>query len=190
MKPEEFVALVRETFAFLEREYGFSFSWTDGYCVHFNSPNVFVSVMYDATRSYELSVDIGQVGTAGHPFELWTILRAAGRGELLEAKTAISSQASDLPQHLERLASLFKQYASNLFTGDTHLFKALGQQRDADDAAYALETILSRARQKAEKNWKQKEYGEVVKQLELLEIHLSPSEKKMLDIARKRSQSN
>lgn len=154
--------------------------------VRFDSPTVFVTVVYDAIRSYELGVQIGQVGAAGHPFELWTILRLAGQGELPEAKSVIHSRASDLQKNLERLAILFRQYASNLLIGDIELFRAVGRQRDADDDAYALKTALSYARQNAEKAWKQGRYEEVVKELEPVADHLSPSEQKMLAIARKR----
>lgn len=190
MKPEEFVSLAREAFAFLEREHSFTFSWEGGYIVRFDSPRVFVTVVYDATRSWELGVQVGlQVGIEygiERPFELWTTLRAMGQAELPEAKSVIRSRASELPQNLERLAGLLRQYATNLLTGDIELFRLVGQQQDADNAAYALKTALSYARQNAEKAWKQRRYREVVRELESVEDHLSPAERKMLTIARKR----
>lgn len=190
MKPEEFASLVREVFAFLEREYAFAFSWRSGYMVRFDSPRVFVTVVYDATRSYELGVEIGlRAGIEWNierPFELWTILRSVGQSELFEAKSAVQSRPSDLRKNLEKLADLVRQHASALLIGDIEAFRTLGRQWDADCAAYALETALRYARQNAEKAWKQGKYQEVVKELEPVADHLSPAEQKMLAIARKR----
>lgn len=102
MKPEEFVASVRNVFSFLEQDYDFSFSWESGYIVRYDSSRVFITVIYDATRSYELGFQIGlRTGTIGHPFEIWTILRAVGQGELHEAKAVIRARSSDLMKYLE-----------------------------------------------------------------------------------------
>jgi len=189
MKPEEFVLLVQNTFAFLERECDFTFSWRGGFIVRFNSPRVFVTVVYDATRSYELGVQMGlQAGIeydVERPFEIWEMLRVVGQGELPEAKSVIQSRTSDLRKHLETLADLVRHYASTLLTGDLHLFRELGRQRDADTAAYALKTALSYARRNAEKAWKQERYEAVVEELESVLDRLSPSEHKMLAIARR-----
>lgn len=193
MTPADFAAMARESFGFLEQR-SFVYSWDGGYRVRFDSPTVFVGVVYDATRSCELGVEIGlQAGieyNVERPFEIWEILRSLGRGELPEAKSVIQSRASGLQKYLGRLSDLVRQYASGLLTGDIELFRALGRQRDADSAAYALRTALSYARQNAEKAWKQGKYQEVVEELEPVADHLSPAEQKMLAIARKRIQSH
>ena len=56
-----FVSLVRNSFDFLISQYGFSVTQEDEYLVRFESNEVFLTVRYDAKRSYEIDLEVGQL---------------------------------------------------------------------------------------------------------------------------------
>lgn len=193
MTSADFAAMASEVFGFLEQR-SFTYSWSGGYRVRFDSPVVFAVVVYDATRSYELGIEIGLQAGISHsverPFMISEMLRAAGRSDLGEATALIQAQAGEVRNRLEWLAGLLREHGSAFLCGDRALFEALDKQRDADCRAYAMRAELAKATREAGQAWQQGNYDEVVKQLEPLAAYLPASQQKRLEIARKRSQSN
>lgn len=189
MSPANFASTVHDVFGFLV-EHSFVDSWKGGYCVRFDSPKVFVSVVYDATRSYELGIEIGlQVGishSVERPFTISEICRATGHPDLGEATALVQARPSEVRERLLWLAGLLREHGAALLEGDRVWFGALDRQRDADCNAYAAQTKLAQATREALKAWQQGKYGEVVRKLEPVEEYLPASEQKRLEIARKR----
>lgn len=193
MTPADFAVMAREGFGFLEQR-SFTYSWNGGYCVRFDSSTVFVSVVYDATRSYELGLELGlQVGVSHdveRPFMISEMLRVAGYPDLGEAASLVQARADAVRSKLEWLGGLLREHGSGFLDGDQVLFEALDEQRDNDCRAYAMRTELANATQEAGRAWREGQYDEVVQRLDPLEKYLSASEQERLKIARKRSQSN
>lgn len=192
MNPADFASMVRQVFGFLVAR-SFVDSWKGGYRVRFDSPTVFVSVMYDATRSYELGIEIGLKAGISHPverpFTISEMLRAVGQSDLGEAATLVQARPNEVRERLVWLSGLLCEYGVALLDGDRAWFEALDRQRDADCNAYAMQTNLARATREALKAWQQGNYNEVVQKLEPVEKNLPTSEQKRLEIARKRSKA-
>ena len=184
--------MVQELFGFL-KEQAFIYSCNDKYCIaRFDSPEVFVSVSYDANNSHELSVGIGLQADISNStessFTISQMLRVANHSDLGEAAVLIQASNDDKARSkLEWLASLLEEHGTGFLNGDRDLFEALNNQGNEDCRAFALRTELDNAVQKAAKAWQQKKYDEVVMQLEPLLEHLPKSEQKRLEIARTRS---
>lgn len=192
MTSHDFATMARDVFGFLEQR-SFAFSWNGGYGVRFHTSMVCVDVHYDATRSDELEVMIGLMAGVSHEvkrrFMISEMLRVTGHPDLGKATRFVQCRADEVRSRLEWLAGLLREHCSRLLDGDLALFEALDEQQDADCRDYAMRRELARATREAGQAWQQRNYGDVVRQLEPLARYLPPAEKMRLEIARKRSHS-
>jgi len=190
MNASHFADLVKNCFGFLE-DLSFAYTWDGGFSVRFNSSTVFVAVVYDATRSYELRIEIGlQAGIVRpieRPFSVSELLRVAGRPDLAEATSLIQARPDEVGDRLEWLANVLSKHGQEFLNGELEVFNALDEQREADCRAYAARSEVLYAKREAAKAWNEKNYGEVVRQLDPIKEYLAASEQKRLEIARRRS---
>ncbi len=55
-----FTNLIKKEFNFLEENYDFTYEIIDDSHVRYENNEIFIRVMYDARRSFELALDLGQ----------------------------------------------------------------------------------------------------------------------------------
>src|SRR5262245_53141555 len=110
-----FAKITSESFGFLESAFNFrcvNFSET---IVRWESSAVFVEVWYDAHRSYEVGLDIGQLRTGsaqiGPPYSLGEVLGVAGF-KLTDRPFFQTSSEEKLKQALEQMARLLIQHGT------------------------------------------------------------------------------
>ncbi len=185
-----FTDSVKEAFHFLEQEYGFRCTETSPWLVSYESADVFVRVVFDGTRSYELSCSIGRndnfYGSRDVPHDLGEVVRSKGVASQ-DAHAAFQVTTSEsLKKFVAVLAGLLKQHGQDLLTGDDTAFTKVSAFRDADCAEYAVQAELAQMRSLLEAAWREKDYTRVVELLSPLDEKLSGSERKKLNFARRR----
>jgi hypothetical protein len=181
--------LASRSFGFLETSHGFRSVLSTETIVRWETNQVFVQVQYDAHRSYEVGLEIGQLRcdamTLGPPFSLSEMLGVAGFA-LAKRPFFQTSTEERLMLALEQMARLLVRYGAKLLQNDDEAFAALGRQRDEDCDAYAEEKSLKSMREAAEKAWHDHDYKTVVDLYRVHVGHLTPAETKRYEIALKR----
>ncbi len=189
MSANEFVKLAKEKFDFLISEYNFRCVEATNYIVRFEDDKVFVSVRYDASRSYELDVEVGQLNVLFNgqerPFNLGEILRLAGVAEKENYTFFQASELSILVNCVTRLASLLSTYAVDFLQNNKFSFKRLSDLREKECNQYELETKLTCIRKEVQIAWKNKDYSKVAELYKPVEYAISDAERKKLTFAQK-----
>lgn len=154
----------------------------------YENDKVFLKVNFDNGRSYELGVEIGRrhVKDLGPPFSLAEILRLRSVQDAAFVSGLMISDESRLSEMLSRLARLTLEHACDFLKGKEFSFAQVEKLRNKESAAFELATQLRRARAAIDIAWPARDYKVIVRVLAPLEQHLSVSEKKRLDYARKR----
>lgn len=184
-----FAKLAQDEFSFLVSKYNFRCAAATNYVVRYESDEVFVAVRYDATRSYELDVEIGQLnvlyGGEERPFNLGEVLRLEG---VAEKENYTFFQASDsvaLTNCVARLSSLLSAHAAELLQNNKFSFKRLSDLREKECDQYELETNLAHIRREAQIAWKNRDYPKVASLYKPVENAISELERKKLVFAQK-----
>lgn len=189
MESNVFGALVRENFNFLIAEYGFSLIKESDCQVRFESDHVFVIVHYDAERSYELDVEIGQLkalfNNEERPFNLGEVLRTERVFEGNKYRSFQACSSDILEKGVSKLALLLSLNAKDYLLNNKFSFKRLSDLRKSESDQYELEAKLANIRREAKLAWQKKDYYKVVSLYGAVESMLSSAEKKMLHIAKK-----
>lgn len=189
MIASDFANLVQKEFLFLVSDYRFRCIEATHYVVRFESDEVFVAVHYDADRSYELDVEIGELnvlyGGQERPFNLGEVLRLVGVAEKERYMLFQASTPSALAKCLAKLSSLLSAYAIELLQHNKLAFKRLSDLRERECDQYVLETKLARIRREVQIAWKNKDYAKVAELYKPVENAISDAEKKKLAFAEK-----
>lgn len=185
-----FAKLAMQHFGFLETDYGFRRVNTDDRLVRWESTDVFVQVHFDATRSYEVGAEIGQLNVLFNgnerPFDIGEVARLAGI-PWSQYKVFQASNEERLDAVLKEMADLLRQAGQALLRNDTRAFAALGKLREQECAAYAEERDLRQMRDAADKAWHQRDYRAVVALYGPHTNRLSPAEIKRYELALKQT---
>ncbi|MDG2332927.1 MAG: hypothetical protein P8Q97_01765 [Myxococcota bacterium] len=177
----------RVGFGFLEKDYGFTCAEDDCNRVRFDSGRVFVQVVYDATRSFEVTVEMGQPDCEGPPYNFAEFLRAFAVADHLELSAVQAADVVVARKFVERFAEVLQRHGTAVMRGDEEGFRKLQAQRNSDCNAYERERRLERGTSVAERAWNDGDYGGVVAALTPVEGDLSAAQRKKLELARKRS---
>lgn len=185
MKDVGLQALVDRHFGFLVSDMGFTKTERTPCRVRFESPAVFVEMVFDGHRSYELCLWIGQLGSQAPPFSIDEILRLRGAPDassfsLVQVKTEAVAAA-----WLEKLAGALRLYGREFLAGNTKCFEEISEMRRREVQGYALDRELRSARAKAEAAWLSKDYAGVVQALQPLRGVLTPAEMAKVKYAQK-----
>jgi len=185
--------LASQRFEFLETVYGFRLVVSSETLVRWETDDIFLQVTYDATRSYEVDLAIGQltvekervwppfslsdlVGLAGVPFKVRPFFQASTEDRLKAA--------------VEQIADLFHQHGKRFLANDVELFRSLQQQMNKESCEYGLQKRLSWMRESAEKAWHEHDYKTVVDLYRKQLGNLTRSEAKRYKIALKHVESS
>lgn len=181
----KFELLAKEAFAFLEQSFGFKLCSVAEGILRYETEDVFVGVNYDARRSYELSLDIGQKNVAvERAFNLGEVLRSVKAPDDVPSSYQVTSDEM-LKKFLNKLAEALQQYGVSFLRNDPAAFGRLSELRERECNQYALERDLRKARAEAETAWHKKDYPAVIKVLKPLRSSLTDTEIGKLDFAEK-----
>lgn len=178
-----FSAEARRLFDGVAVKYGLSCVGADERRVRYENGDVFLIVNFDNGRSYELGVEIGQKipNKVERPFSLAEILRLRNAPSATTIDALSTPDAINLSDGLQLLADLTLGYADDFLKGGGLSFAQVAKLREKESIAYAIQRDLRSARARAEKAWEERNYAGVVKALEPVKSHLSPSEAKRLE---------
>jgi len=177
-----------EAFRFLESSFKFQRVLSSETLVRWESNNVFVQIRYDAHRSFEVSLEIGQtvckLPQLGPPFSLGEVLGVAGL-PLAQRPFFQASTEERLKAALNEIAQLLVRYGLPFLQNDADAFVALTQQRRIDCDIYAQERDLRQIREAADNAWHVSDYRTVVKLYRDKREFLTATETKRYEIALK-----
>lgn len=174
---------------FLVSEIGYRCTAQASYRVRFESPAVFVDVIYDGGRSYEIELLIGRIGLEPREqaaFSIGEILRLRHAPDAEEFALLRASSEEQLVGHLEKVAKALKAYGKDLLLGNVDGFTELVRQRRRESEVYALERELRQARAVAQAAWDAGDYAGVVSVLGRLRNALTPDDAEKLNLAEER----
>ena len=179
-------------FGFLETSYGFRCVLSSETAVRWETDGVFVQLRYDAHRSYEVGLEIGQLtaeaARLGPPFTLGEVLGLAGFA-LADRPFFQTSTEERLEAATREIARLLVQYGKKFLLNDAEAFKSLSRQREQDCTSYAEERNVTRMRTAADKAWHERDYKAVVDLYREQMERLTLAETKRYEIALKRTET-
>ena len=127
-------------FDFVESSYGFRRVLSTETTVRWETDRVFVQIQYDATRSFEVGLEIGQITIAAlrlvPPYSLREMVGVGGVA-FADRPFFQASTEERLKAALEKIARLLLQHGNKLLADDAEAFKSIARQREEDCALYA-----------------------------------------------------
>lgn len=173
-------------FAFLESA-GFRLVSSQESELRYESTGVLLGVSWDR-RSGELDAFIGlrkKNSIQEDAFSLTDILRMQS-AESSESKIPFQvADESHLGPFLQRLAENVQTHAQPALAGDRMFFRRLDAFRGTQAQALSDDMNLRRVRSQVKEAWHRQELGRVIDLYASIENHLTPSEKKKLDYAKR-----
>ena len=172
---------------FLEQDLGFRLHSAAANLLRYETKNVFVVVSYDAQRSFELSLNLGQkTGAVERSFNFGEVLRSVEAPKNVASAYQVTSDEA-LNEFLNKLAKNLQQYGMSFLQNSPAAFVRISQLRERECEQYALDRDLRKARVEAETAWQKKDYPVVVKALKPFRAALTATEVEKLDFAQKQS---
>lgn len=185
----DFARLVHRTLGAALEPYGYKPAGADAFRVRFQKPSSFVDVTYDAARSQELSIWLGESPTDPEPpLELADVLRASGcdADDIRFAELIQAPDADALERLIQRVADLLRGCANRLLADGHDAFAAARRLRSERAAEYTAELRNSAILEAADVAWKKKDYGRVHDLLNPIRDSLDESHRRRLTFAEKR----
>lgn len=145
--------------------------------------DVRVTVRLDR-ESFGLMVIVERQET-GERFSVWEIARLQHAPDVTE-RTFLQARTRDgVERFISELARLLRAYGHDVLQGDPRAFVRLREQQVEESNRFLREGRLQWVRERLPEAWRQQDYAEVVKLLEEVREHLSPSELAKLAYARR-----
>lgn len=180
-----FQALAEEQFGFLVTEKGYTWAESTPSRVRFESPQVFIDLIFDAGNSYQLGLLVGRKGAEGPPFRIDEILRLRHAPEATSFELIQVTTGEALALWLGKLAGALRTYGDDFIAGNERSFEEVAGLRHAEVREYALERELRAARADADAAWHRKDYAAVIEAFEPVRALLTPGELAKLEFAEK-----
>jgi hypothetical protein len=177
-------------FGFLASENGYRCVESSPYRVRFQSPSVFIELVFDGNRSYELDLLVGQTvpkESGITSFSISEILRLRRAPEAAQFSLVQVTSSEALASFVAQLAHLLQTYGGDIICGNDKSFVELAEHRQKEVKAYALERDLRMVRAKAEAAWSKKDYRAVVLALKPFRAALTATEVGKLEFAERQS---
>lgn len=187
-----FSEAVHSAFKFLTDDFSFACVRREATFVRYESSNAFVNI-YHGRASFEMNVEIGKLKGTGDledfPFTIGEILNVASPQEAETYHPFQGTSAESVKTFTTRLAELVQKHATLALRGDLEFFRKVSNERGKRSDALVLAWELSRARRDAEKAWREKQFERVASIYEPVKQHLTASETKKLEYAKKQADS-
>jgi phosphoribosylanthranilate isomerase len=184
-----FVDFVRKDFRFLETEYDFKLTEAktnySNSSVRYESKKVFVGIYYCPAR-YECDAAIGIISDDTQNYSIGDLLSLEADFDLSPNYTFEKLTRAEITEKdVSWFASVLHKYGGKYLNGDTVAFEKLKENSEIKSEEYTQGIINKQQRQKAEKAWKQKDYGVVVEIYKSMKEFLSQAERKKLEYSEK-----
>jgi len=178
-----FTQLTKENFMFLEKE--FNMKTQDkktAECVCFKSKITWIEIWFD---KYQLSVEMG-TNDGLYKASLWDIVRlTSGEGN---AASYMAADEEKLKKGLQHLSDYVRQYCKKALSGDIEFYEELQRIKEERDRTYADKNRINIIEEQVKTAWEKRNYKEIISLYIPVLEHLSPMQKKMLEICKKREQ--
>lgn len=178
---------VKAHFAFLET-LGFRCVRAEATLVRFESSTASINI-YHGRQSYEIGLEI-EFAAVGDAYSFSELLRLVDNKQAEQYRNYSTHTAQGVVEGVRKLAELFQKCVDAGILNDSQLFSRLKLQRGEWAKNYALETQLEQARKKSELAWAEKDFAKVFQILAPLQEHLTPSDLKKLEYAKKHSNAS
>lgn len=184
-----FDAINRNRLAPVLEPHGYKNIGSDGFRTRFESPEFFVDVLYDATRSHEISIVLGPLNAVeALSLELSDALRANGSPED-DVRLVASIQASDddvLSGIMARVAEVLRRSARVFLERRIEPYEEAVRLRSERAATYTSKVMHQPVLEAAETSWAAKDYGRVHDLLNPIRDSLDETHLRRLELAAKR----
>lgn len=170
-------------FEFVRSEFGYNLVLSEGYELRYEHGERFVVVAYDAARSHELTLWVGDIGDGEPPLELADVLRASQCPED-DVDAVALMQTSDefvLARLLGQAASALRACGSALLKGDAEAFGGAKRLRSQRAAEYTREINNRGILDEADCAWRARDYPRVRELLAPIRDSLSRTHAKRLE---------
>lgn len=176
-------AHAERSFGFLLLERDYKCTESSPYRVRFESATVFVELVFDGDRSYELGLLVGKGDAYSPPFSIDEILRLrrAPDAALFSLIQVTTDEA--MAMWVQKLAEALRTHGGDFIARDSTSLAELADHRSKDARTHALELNLRAARADADAAWRKKDYWTVVKSLKPLRAALTAAEVGKLEYA-------
>lgn len=165
----------------LAARFGFDPSARTDTRVEYRRGSTFFRVRFDLTRSFEVGVEVGH---GERVFNLGEVLRWAGVDDA--GSWAQVTEQGPLERAVAQMAEALQLNGQRLLRGDAHAFADLAKFSSGEAVAYQHAKDLQRAVQSGREAWQRGSYAEVVAALAPFESDLADSDRKRLEMARRR----
>lgn len=177
--PEE----VKSRFLFLESR-DFALVRSEATIVRYESPLFGINIFF-GRRSYEIGLEIASVLRPNEAYSISELLQLFDPSKGASYRNYATHSKEGVAEGVHQLADRLRQCIAAGMFDDKELFSRLQSQRSYLKRKYWLERDLEQARIDSESAWVKKDYEKVVEILSSLQEHLTPSELKKLEYARK-----
>lgn len=166
MNNQDFYNICIKHFGFLIEEYSFHIVKSENFVTLFENENIFLKVVFDSQRSYEVDVYLGEVNSLTRDYVTSYDLR--GLIELVDGheesvyKVIQITNLNDLDKFIKILASIANKYIEQLILKSEDYFSKLSSLRICKEEEYAEKTQLARIRKSVHHAWGNKDYQSVV----------------------------
>lgn len=154
--------------------------------MRFESRTVFVELVFDGERSFELRLFVGKGDAYSPPFSIDEILRFRGAPDAASFSLIQITTSLAMARWVQKLADALRTYGSDLLAGNSTSFAELANCRRKGARTYALREHLRAARADSDAAWRRKDYATVVKALKPLRAALTAAEVGKLEYAESR----
>ena len=175
-----FAQLAEENFLFLQNEFSMNIQEkrTDE-CVCFKSNVSWIEIWFD---KYSLSVEMG-TNDGLYQASLWDIMQlTSGEGR---SASYMAADEEKLIKGLRLLSSYVKQYCNKALAGDIEFYKELQKIKEERNQEYAYRNRINSIEEQAKIAWENRNYKEIISLYRPIFEHLSPLQKKRLEICTK-----
>ena len=158
-----FTERVRRAFAYLAEEFGYEPRGSDDYVVRYERDSVYVSVDYDARRSREITVWVGDANATEAPLELADVLHtsAAAPGDVASVELLQTGDPEAAGRLLEHAAGLLRLHGRPFLEGSREAFAQARSLRSRPAAEYTHEVDTRHRLQAADEAWAQRDFARV-----------------------------
>jgi hypothetical protein len=158
-----FIEAVRRAFAYLTDDVGFQLCEPGDYVVRYERDPVYVSVNYDASRSHEITVWVGDANAAEPPLELADVLRSADAAptDVASVELMQTGDPKVAERLLEQAADLLRSHGRPFLEGRPEAFAQARSLRSRRAAQYTEDIRNRRLLEAADEAWAQKDFARV-----------------------------
>ena len=162
MATSNFNTLVKDSFAFLLKDYNFSIAKDEENVVRFEDDNIFITAHYDNHRSYEVGIQLGllseRYNNEERPFELNEVIKLRQGAAFKQAPALQATSLESLKICVSKAADVFKNECITYIDDPKFNFKILSDFREKNALKQENEKRMKKLRSELTIYWGKKDY--------------------------------